>query len=225
MHVPSGIIQIAKDLAVDDAVDVRDTVRRVDLARLGKGDGVPFVVKPFEPPKRALTPSQVDPLHPDNQSSEQERPDTAEQTRGSPLPSAGDVADLSASNTAHQSPQPQPLLGGGGGIKASPESLGKGRSGSGGSDKREPTSPNAGKDLAAHFGEMGMGIGMGVKPPLLSPAWRAITGDARSPLTPNHGDQHQHWDSSPSPTAIPRGRDPFSESFAAATPDPSSGSE
>jgi hypothetical protein len=186
---------------------------------LGKGDGVPFEVKPFEPPNRALTPSQVDPLHPDNQSREKGPPGTAEQTRSSQSPSPS-AADLSASSTAHQSPQPQPILGGGG-MKASPESLEKGRSGS---DKREPK-PTVGKDLAAQFGEMGMGMGMGMKPPLLSPAWRAITGDARSPLTPNHGDRHQHWDSSPSPTAIPRGQDPFSQSFAAATPDPSSGSE
>ncbi|WWD18112.1 hypothetical protein CI109_102561 [Kwoniella shandongensis] len=55
-NVPRMIERLADALSQDDAVDVRDTVKKVDLERIGKGKGVPYEVQPADRPDRSKKP-------------------------------------------------------------------------------------------------------------------------------------------------------------------------
>ncbi|KAK8865709.1 hypothetical protein IAR55_000854 [Kwoniella newhampshirensis] len=57
-HVPRMLEQLADLLSDDDSVDVRDTVRKVDLDRLRKGKGVPYEVKSVHRPDRSKKPGE-----------------------------------------------------------------------------------------------------------------------------------------------------------------------
>lgn len=54
--VPPIIIQVARVLAEDEAVDVRDTIRNVDVDRISKGKGIPHRISIPPPPDRAERP-------------------------------------------------------------------------------------------------------------------------------------------------------------------------
>ncbi|WVQ85483.1 hypothetical protein IAT38_007648 [Cryptococcus sp. DSM 104549] len=61
--IPEMIRHLARGLARDEAVDVRDTVRRVDLDRIEKGKGVPYEVDPKRAPDRAAKPGDRSPTN------------------------------------------------------------------------------------------------------------------------------------------------------------------
>lgn len=58
--VPQQIRELAKGLAKDEAVDVRDTIRKVDLNRLEKGKGVPYEIENPGVPNRSAKPDNMD---------------------------------------------------------------------------------------------------------------------------------------------------------------------
>lgn len=92
--IPPSIMDLAKQLAQDQAVDVRDTVRLVDLDRLSKGKDIPHRVEPNHPPDRSYDP-------------------TASPSRSSSIPqpsrpSNNGQPDSNDSNTSHSTAKPQP---------------------------------------------------------------------------------------------------------------------
>ena len=50
--VPPPVSQLARALYDDDSMDVRDTMRNVDLNRLAKGKGLPYTIDTTRPPTR-----------------------------------------------------------------------------------------------------------------------------------------------------------------------------
>lgn len=58
--IPQKIRELATVLAKDEAVDVRDTVRKVDLNRLEKGKGVPYEIEDSDVPNRSVKPDNMD---------------------------------------------------------------------------------------------------------------------------------------------------------------------
>jgi serine/threonine-protein phosphatase 4 regulatory subunit 1 len=198
MHVPPGIIQLAEALAVDDAIDVRDTVRNVDLNRLGKGKRVPFEIQNTDPPKRAVTPGQLDPLY--HQARDEEATPVDEETDESGekpsafsgTPQASYFPTMANMSTSSSNTPPSA-------IASSHLS-------------RDLPQQRPSSEVTAQLG------GMRLTPqPLLSPALRGtVRGSGHGTPTSGEG----HWISSPSPSAVPTGKDPFEASFGQATATP-----
>ena len=63
VKAPREMYELAKVLAQDEAVDVRDTIKNVDLEHLEKHDTVPHGIESPEVVKRAMTPGDVVPDH------------------------------------------------------------------------------------------------------------------------------------------------------------------
>lgn len=59
-HAPKSIYDLAGLLAKDESVDVRDTIKNVDLDHLESNDTVPYEIKSPQTAKRGVTPSDLD---------------------------------------------------------------------------------------------------------------------------------------------------------------------
>jgi hypothetical protein len=79
--IPKEISQLTELLSDDEAADVRDTIKKVDLARMHKGKGVPHRVEPQTAPDRAQRPDD----HPDSRKTSgvnAAHPDQSQSTEG-----------------------------------------------------------------------------------------------------------------------------------------------
>lgn len=92
VQAPQAMYDLAKILADDESVDVRDTIRNVDLDHLEKHDTVPHQIDSPKAVKRAMTPGDVVPDHAPQQVGMGDQSPLAEPKEKSRTGSTGKVA-------------------------------------------------------------------------------------------------------------------------------------
>ncbi|KIR36857.1 hypothetical protein I352_00169 [Cryptococcus deuterogattii MMRL2647] len=98
--IPQQIRELATGLAKDEAVDVRNTVRKVDLSSFEKGKGVPYEIEDTSAPNRAAKPDNMD-----EQTISDEAPTSRNDAAGAiGMPSTGSTsASIGASESSNSS--------------------------------------------------------------------------------------------------------------------------
>lgn len=204
VHAPKAILDLAKLLAQDEAVDVRNTIKHVNLDHLEENDTVPYEIKSPKVAKRAVLPSDLVPDHapvqpvplPDNITlSEDPSSPSNDRPERSPTTGSGTPRDPKPRSSPSDSQTSQPLI--------SPTT------GTFHHRIRIDRRPSA--EMTNHMEKMQLDTSL-LTP--TTPGTARIQNRARA-----RESGEGHYISSPSPNEPAGGMDPFSISFAQATPE------